>query len=63
MKKNIQNSVFVVEGGWNYEGSFVIGIFTTEKRAENCKRIALLDPDKGYDVVTVTEIKLNHRRI
>jgi hypothetical protein len=45
--------VFIVQAGWDYEGSRVIGVYASRERAEEAKKV---EKAKGaYDFVMINE--------
>lgn len=48
--------LYVVEGGWNYEGNEVIGVYDNKDVAEKvCNEV------EGYEWVDVKEVILNEK--
>jgi hypothetical protein len=44
--------VYIVEGGWDYDGSCIQGVFHDRESAK--RKVEELERDGGYDYVTVT---------
>jgi hypothetical protein len=54
----MNKKVWVVQGGWNYEGLVIIGIFDSKSKANGCLEKSKTDKDFRYDEVIVTQFEV-----
>jgi hypothetical protein len=52
--------VWIVEGGWDYEGSEILGIYSTPELADACAKENTDKRDYKYDYVAVSSIFIDH---
>ena len=52
--------VWIVEGGWDYEGSEILGIFSIPGLADACAKENTDKRDYNYDYVSVASTFIDH---
>ncbi len=56
----MNDCVYILSGGWDYEGYSVIGVFTTKDKALDAKEVINKKPyNGGYDRLLIKRFELD----
>lgn len=47
--------VWIVEGGWHYEGGIILGIYNTLEKAKDKEKETIESKEYYYDYINITE--------